>query len=53
MILHGRPFEGIGKHEPLRQALAGAWSGRIDEAKRLVYVTGDTHVTVLQARYHY
>lgn len=52
-ILRDDPFEGIGKPEPLRHALAGAWSRRIDEANRLVYVTDDTHVTVLQARYHY
>ncbi len=52
-ILRGDPFEGIGKPEPLKHALAGAWSRRIDEANRLVYVTDDTHVTVLQARYHY
>ncbi len=47
------PFEGIGKPEPLKHALAGAWSRRIDEANRLVYIADDTHVTVLQARYHY
>lgn len=47
------PFEGIGRPEPLRHALAGAWSRRIDDANRLVYVTDETHVTVLQARYHY
>ncbi|MBT9605567.1 Txe/YoeB family addiction module toxin [Microbacterium sp.] len=47
------PFEGIGKPEPLKHALAGAWSRRIDEANRLVYTADDTHVTVLQARYHY
>lgn len=52
-ILRDDPFEGIGKPEPLRHALAGAWSRRIDEANRLVYVINDTHVTVLQARYHY
>lgn len=52
-MLRDDPFEGIGKPEPLRHALAGAWSRRIDEANRLVYITDDTHVTVLQARYHY
>ena len=52
-ILRDYPFEGIGKPEPLKHALAGACSRRIDEANRLVYVTDDTHVTVLQARYHY
>ena len=52
-ILRGDPFEGLGKPEPLRHALAGAWSRRIDEANRLVYVVDDTHLVVLQARYHY
>ncbi|MXS73811.1 toxin RelK [Microbacterium sp. CSI-V] len=52
-ILRDDPFEGMGKPEPLKHALAGAWSRRIDEANRLVYITDDAHVTVLQARYHY
>lgn len=30
------PFEGFGKPEPLKHALAGASSRRIDEANRLV-----------------
>ncbi|MBF4635153.1 Txe/YoeB family addiction module toxin [Agreia pratensis] len=47
------PFEGIGKPEALKHALAGAWSRRIDEANRLVYVASDDQVTILQARYHY
>jgi toxin YoeB len=52
-ILRDDPFEGIGKPEPLKHALAGAWSRRIDEAHRLVYLVDDTRVIVLQARYHY
>jgi toxin YoeB len=51
--LRDDPFEGIGKPEALKHALAGAWSRRIDEANRLVYVANDTHITILQARYHY
>ncbi|MFF7683573.1 Txe/YoeB family addiction module toxin [Microbacterium sp. NPDC007973] len=51
--LRGDPFEGIGKPEALKHALAGAWSRRIDEANRLVYVASDTHITIVQARYHY
>lgn len=47
------PFGGIGKPEPLKHILTGAWSRRIDESNRLVsYVTVD-HVVVLQARAHY
>ncbi|MCJ1706928.1 Txe/YoeB family addiction module toxin [Microbacterium sp. VKM Ac-2923] len=52
-ILRDDPFEGIGKPEPLKHALAGAWSRRIDEANRLVYIVDDRRVTILQARYHY
>lgn len=52
-ILRDDPFEGIGKPEPLKHALAGAWSRRIDEANRLVYVANDHYVTILQTRYHY
>lgn len=52
-ILRDDPFEGIGKPEALKHALAGAWSRRIDESNRLVYIASDTHITILQARYHY
>jgi toxin YoeB len=51
--LRDDPFEGIGKPEPLKHALAGAWSRRIDEANRLVYVADAERVIILQARYHY
>lgn len=47
------PFAGIGKPEPLRHVLSGAWSRRIDEKNRLVYFVSDEHVIILQARDHY
>lgn len=47
------PFEGIGKPEQLRHALAGAWSRRIGEEHRLVYLVEGEDVVILQARYHY
>jgi toxin YoeB len=47
------PFEGIGKPEPLRHALTGAWSRRISEEHRLVYLVYGDDIVVLQARYHY
>lgn len=47
------PFVGIGKPEPLRHALAGAWSRRIDEEHRLVYLVDADAIVILQARYHY
>jgi len=47
------PHTGIGKPEPLRHALAGYWSRRIDAEHRLVYrINGDT-VQIVAARYHY
>lgn len=47
------PFSGIGKPEQLRHALAGAWSRRIDEEHRLVYLVDGDEIVILQARYHY
>lgn len=47
------PFTGTGKPEPLKHILAGAWSRRIDEANRLVYLVTATHIVILQARDHY
>ena len=42
------PFDGIGKPEPLRHVLSGAWSRRIDEKNRLVYYVTDDHIVILQ-----
>ena len=47
------PFTGIGKLEPLRHILSGAWSRRIDDANRLVYYVTDENIVILQARDHY
>jgi len=47
------PFEGIGKPESLRHALTGAWSRRISEEHRLVYLVDGEDIVVLQVRYHY
>jgi toxin YoeB len=47
------PFAGPGKPEPLKHILSGAWSRRIDEANRLVYLVTDEHIVILQARDHY
>jgi toxin YoeB len=47
------PFTGIGKPEPLRYHLPGAWSRRIDDEHRLVYIVGTDEVIILAARYHY
>ncbi|MFE1319658.1 Txe/YoeB family addiction module toxin [Kitasatospora phosalacinea] len=47
--------EGIGKPEPLRHELAGAWSRRIDQEHRLIYVLDEKADTlcVIACRYRY
>jgi toxin YoeB len=47
------PVAGIGKPEPLRHALSGAWSRRIDDEHRLVYMVDGNDIVILQARFHY
>jgi len=47
------PFTGVGKPEPLKHLLAGAWSRRITREHRLVYLVRDDRIDFLQARYHY
>jgi toxin YoeB len=47
------PFAGIGKPEPLKYHLPGAWSRRIDDEHRLVYIVTDSEIVVIGARYHY
>jgi toxin YoeB len=48
-----QPFAGIGKPEPLRGDLAGAWSRRITEEHRLVYLVTDQAIRISACRYHY
>jgi toxin YoeB len=48
-----QPFTGIGKPEPLKHALAGAWSRRLTQEHRIVYLVSHNRVDFLQARYHY
>jgi toxin YoeB len=47
------PFEGIGKPEPLKHALSGYWSRRINEEHRIVYKVSDDAVYLAQLRHHY
>jgi toxin YoeB len=47
------PFEGIGKPEPLKHALAGWWSRRINDEHRLVYRVAGDALEIAQLRYHY
>ena len=47
------PFEGIGKPEPLKHALSGYWSRRINDEHRLVHKVEGDAILVAQLRYHY
>ena len=47
------PFEGIGKPEPLKHALSGYWSRRINDEHRLVYKASNNELLIAQLRYHY
>jgi len=46
-------FEGIGKPEPLKHALSGYWSRRINDEHRIVYKVTSDAVHIAQLRYHY
>jgi len=47
------PFQGVGKPEPLRYLAGGAWSRRLTQEHRIVYLVRDERIDFLQARYHY
>ncbi|MEG3930502.1 MULTISPECIES: Txe/YoeB family addiction module toxin [unclassified Microcoleus] len=47
------PFEGIGKPEPLKYELSGAWSRRLNKEHRIVYLVSDERINFLKGRYHY
>lgn len=47
-----RPFEGIGKPEPLKENLSGWWSRRVDDTNRLVYRQAGEALEILSCRYH-
>lgn len=52
------PIKGLGKPEPLKHAMKGYWSRRINSEHRLVYkLTGkkgeDEKCLVIMCRYHY
>jgi len=47
------PHDGIGKPEPLKHALSGYWSRRINDEHRFVYKVSGNSMLVAQLRYHY
>lgn len=48
-----QPFDGLGKPEPLKHALSGYWSRRINDEHRMVYKISDDALLIAQLRYHY
>jgi toxin YoeB len=46
-------YEGIGKPEPLKHALAGFWSRRITDEHRMVYRIDAKNLEIAQLRFHY
>ncbi len=48
-----RPHSGIGKPEPLKHALQGYWSRRINSEHRIVYKKVGDQILIAQLRYHY
>lgn len=46
-------FSGIGKPEPLKHALSGYWSRRINDEHRIVYKIQGDDLLIVQLRYHY
>lgn len=47
------PFEGLGKPEPLKHALSGYWSRRINDEHRMVYKINGDSLLIAQLRFHY
>lgn len=47
------PCEGIGKPEPLKYLTPGAWSRRLTQEHRIVYLVRADQIDFLQARYLY
>jgi toxin YoeB len=52
-----RPFEGLGRPEPVWRELDGWWSRRITREHRLVYrvldADGEQLIEIIGCRYHY
>jgi len=47
------PFIGIGKPEPLKYLAEGAWSRRLTQEHRIVYLVRSKQIDFLQCKYHY
>lgn len=47
------PYTGKGKPGPLKYALTGYWSRRINDEHRIVYKVKDDSILIAQLRFHY
>ena len=47
------PFAGIGKPEPLKHAIGGYWSRRINDEHRILYKVEADSLLTAQLRHHY
>jgi len=48
-----KPYDGIGKPEPLKHGIAGYWSRRINDEHRIIYKCTEGTILIAQLRYHY
>jgi toxin YoeB len=46
-------FNGMGKPEPLKYWVSNAWSRRVTDVDRIVYLVENERISFLQCRYHY
>jgi len=57
IAIQQNPYEGIGKPEPLKYDLLGAWSRRITQEHRLVYEINERNelviLNILSVKGHY
>ena len=47
------PFDGIGKPEALKYLASSAWSRRLTQEHRIVYLFSESRIDFSQARYRY
>lgn len=47
------PFAGLGKPEPLKGALSGFWSRRIDATNKLIYRIKQNRLEIASCSGHY
>lgn len=47
------PFTGVGKPEPLKYALSGMWSRRVNKEHRIIYEVEANSVIIHSVKGHY